>query len=279
MHFELDDILIDDILFHMENQDGVFFLDTQKGQVIEGIDVNNEHLIALPEWTPADGYRLMEKFAAGLKNPVIRQELSAALNRNKGVFRAFRDVLEQYPETEKMWFSFKEKKMKNEVIVWYNSLREEWGLEPAGIEPEDNSSLVLEDFVLREASSADAEIAAVLHKICIEERQDKASSDIIEAANPFVFPGDLCIAAENADGEFSGYIYAVKDSPSSLRICALEIFPEYRGMGLGKTLLSKLIEKSAGQTITIDLPAGMEYFSRTLHHEGFKPSLQKFIRN
>jgi hypothetical protein len=46
----------------------------------------------------------MEKFTAGLNNPVARQELTAALNKNKGVFRAFRDVLEQYPEVEKIWF-------------------------------------------------------------------------------------------------------------------------------------------------------------------------------
>ncbi|MDR2730070.1 MAG: GNAT family N-acetyltransferase, partial [Treponema sp.] len=59
---------------------------------------------ALPQWGPKDGYRLMEKFTAGLNNPVARQELTAALNKNKGVFRAFRDVLEQYPEVEKIWF-------------------------------------------------------------------------------------------------------------------------------------------------------------------------------
>ena len=124
MRFELDNILIDDIIFHMENQDGDFVLDSQAGCVVDLFsneyeddpDTESERYIALPYWSSNDGYRLMEKFAGGLKNPVVRQELSNALNRNKGVFRAFRDVLEQYPETEKLWFNYKEREMKNEVI-------------------------------------------------------------------------------------------------------------------------------------------------------------------
>jgi ribosomal protein S18 acetylase RimI-like enzyme len=288
MKFELDKILIDDILFHMENQDGIFLLDTQKGQVVEDMDMfdideetdtETERFISLPEWDTQDGYRLMEKFAAGLKNPVLRQELAEALNKNKGVFRSFKNVLEQYPETEKMWFKFKEQKMKDEVIAWYNSLREEWGLEKIGSEPEDTSSLVLEDFILRKGKNSDTENAAALHKICIKERQDKTSSDIIEAANPFGFPGELCITAENSGGEFAGFVYAVKEPSCGLRICALEVHPEYRGMGLGKALLAKFIEESNGQVITIDLPAEKEYFSRTLFLEGFKPCVQKFIRS
>jgi len=63
-----------------------------------------------------------------------------------------------------------------------------------------------------------------------------------------------------------------------LQITRLEVKPEYRGMGIGKTLLAKLLEKTGGQTVTFDLPAGYEYFSRTLHIENFKPVMQKFVR-
>jgi hypothetical protein len=51
----------------------------------------------------------MEHFAAGLRNPVVRNELTLALNRGRGVFRAFKDILSRYPETEKLWFSYKER--------------------------------------------------------------------------------------------------------------------------------------------------------------------------
>jgi GNAT superfamily N-acetyltransferase len=288
MRFELDNALLDEILFYMENQDGKFLLDTQKVIITDirnndyedKADFNDERrFTSLPQWSSGDGYRLMKTFAAKLKNPVARQELSDVLNRNKGVFRSFRNVLEQYPETEKMWFSFKEQKMKDKVIAWYNSLREEWGIEPVGIEPEDNSSLVLEDFTLREGKTSDCENATALHKLCIEEREDKTFSTLFEETNPFVFPGDLCIIVENLAGDFCGFISAVADFSPHLRICQLEVKSEYRGMGLGKTLLAKLLEKAQNNkiNITIDLPEDLSFFSRSLHLENFIPFTQRFV--
>ena len=289
MRFELDDALMDDILFYMEDQEGEFLLDTQEGQVI---DINNndydeepdynddERFIDLPEWSPREGFRLMEKFTASLKNPVLRHELSLALSRNKGVFRFFKNTIEQYPETEKLWFNYKEREMKREVIAWYNALREEWGLEPIGSEPEDTLSLVLEDFVLREGKKADLEKAAALHKLCVDEHEDKAISVVYESMNPHLFNDEFSFIAETANGDFCGYICAVKDSPSDLRICALEVKSEYRCLGLGKTLLSKLLEKADENqfVVTIDLPSDREYFSRSLRLEEFKPSVQRFVR-
>jgi len=243
---------MDEILFYMENQDGDFVIDTQEGHIVdifnsdydEEADFNdNERFIPLPEWNSVEGFRLMEKFAAILKNPVIRQELSVALNRNKGVFRAFRDVIAQYPETEKIWFNFKEKEMKREITAWYNMLREEWGLKPVGGEPEDNTSVVLEDFYFKEGKK------------------------------------DYSFNVETADGGFAGCIEANIDN-SLLRITKLEVIPEYRGMGIGGTLLVKLIEKADKQNLdlAIDLPSEADFFSRSLLLENFKPCMQRFIR-
>jgi len=244
MGFELDNILINQILFHMENQEGVFVFDTLKNQIVNtaNIDINDKNYIPLPEWSPKDGYRLMEKFTASLKNPIARQELTAALNKNKGVFRAFRNVLEQYGEVEKMWLRYKDQKIRSRIIGWYNALREEWGLEPVGVEPEDTSSLVLEDFTFKEEN-------------------------------------DFTITAENADGELTGRISA-KLEDKVLYIETLEVIPEYRGMGLGKTLLSKLLEKADKQNldVSIDVPKDMDFFSRSLLLENFKPVMQRFIR-
>jgi len=289
MRFELDETLIGEILFCMEDQEGDFLLDTQEGQIVnidnddydEELDFDDdERFISLPEWGSHEGYRLMEHFTAGLKNPVARQELSVALNKNRGVFRYFKDVLDQYPEIAKLWFSYKEREMKREVLAWYNALREEWGLEPIGGEPEDTSSLVLEDFVLRDGIEGDREKAEALHKLCVEEYEDKETSAIFESMNPFIFPGDFSIIAETANSEFSGFICAVKDSQSHLQIRQLEVKHEYRGMGLAKALLLKFLEKADEKkfTVTIDLPAGTEYFSRALHLEEFKPCVQRFIR-
>jgi len=252
MRFELNEILTNEILFYMENQDGEFFLDTKELIIIDIYNktgdeepdlIDDDRYISIPHWEPKDGYRLMGKFAAGLKNPVVRHELDEALNRSKGVFKAYKTALEQYPKTEKLWFKYKERQMKNEVISWYNALREEWGLKPIGAEPEDYSSLILEDFIFKEEENI------------------------------------FCITAENSDGEKAGGISAELFN-AGLKIKNIEVKPEYRGMGLGKILIAKLIEKADRQKldVTIDLPAETDFFARSLLLENFKLCSQKFIR-
>jgi len=279
MRFELDKILTDEILFYMENKEGEFLLDTQKAKIVKidenGGDFGDEsRFIPLPEWDSNDGFRLMEKFTVELKNPVIRYELQSALNAKRGVFRLFKNVLCQYPEAEKMWLNYKAQKMKEQVTEWYNVLREEWGLEPVGEEPEDISYIIQEDFIFREGKENDSREISALHKICIENLSDDERRGIIKTENNN--SGVFCLVAETASGDFCGYIRADKNN-ECLKITRLEVKPEYRGMGVGKTLLSKLLEKTAGQSIVFDLPVTCEFFSRVLHIEGFKPVMQRFV--
>jgi ribosomal protein S18 acetylase RimI-like enzyme len=260
MRFEMDKILLDQILFYMENQEGDFFLDTKEKQVIdilnndleEEFDLESGRFISLPRWLPNDGYRLMEKFSASLKNPVARHDLAQALNRNKGVFRAFRNALEQYHEIEKMWFSYKDAEMKKAVYLWYNAQREEWGLAPVGNEPDDTSSLVLEDFVIKEA----------------------------EVSGQGLDDNLISYSAENAGGEHAGIIKGTINN-SILRIDMIDIKPEYQGLGLGKTLLSKVVEIADKKNleITIDIPVDTDFFSRSLYLENFKLVSQRFKRH
>ncbi|MDR1596648.1 MAG: UPF0158 family protein, partial [Treponema sp.] len=208
MQFELTETLIDDIIFTMENQEWVSYMDTVEGFVVgedtlEFGELDNDtenRYIGLPDWDSSDGYNLMERFAAGLKNTVIRTRLSAALNRGKGVFRAFRDILAGHPEAEKLWYAYKNKEMKREVIRWYNALREGWGLERIGEEPEETGDLVQEDFLFRPPVPEDRDKAAELHRLCLEESP---------AAGPFppwAFPEPFALVAETGSGDFAGHI-------------------------------------------------------------------------
>jgi len=286
MQFELTEELINEIIFFMEDQNGDFCLDTRKGIVISGdddeFDYDNDddndeegRFISLPDWQPSDGFRLMESFAAGLHNPMVRKHLSAALNRGRGVFRAFKDTISEYPEVEKLWFSYKDREMKREVIRWYNGLREQWGMERIGEEPEDIDDLALEDFRFRNGSAADSEAAEQLHRSCIDDAENK----IVLSAR--VFPGDMCIVAENSGGEFAAYICVAKTESGGLHVNALEVKPEYRGLGLGKTLLGRLLEQADGKNfsrVSIDLPAESETFSRVLSREKFQPIVTRYCR-
>jgi len=90
----------------------------------------------------------------------------------------------------------------------------------------------------------------------------------------------VCFVAETAGGDFAGYISAVR-AGTVLRICAVEVEAEYRGLGLGKTLTARLVEQADSDKIphvTIDIPAGQEHFSRALLRENFKPCVQRYCR-
>ncbi|MDR0553365.1 MAG: GNAT family N-acetyltransferase [Treponema sp.] len=268
MCFELTEALINDILFSMEDQKGEFFVDTLEGMISGDIPENNKErrFRSLPKWDSADGFRLMERFTASFKNPLIRDKLTAALNRGKGVFRAFKDVLGVYPEVEQRWFAFKEREMRRVIFNWYNGLREEWGLERIGGEPDETGDLVLEDFRIREGTTNDSRAAAALHRLCFEEQTDSRS---------WVFPGILALVAESGAGEFAAYAVAdnFPEESALLRITALEVQPEYRGLGIGESLLTGMIERlrERGRAVVIELPVKSEGFSRVLLRESFAP--------
>ena len=276
MQFELTEALVDDILFSMEDQHGNFLFDTVKGIVVDsntGDDASR--FIRLPEWDSSSGFRLMERFAAGLKNPPVRRELTAALDRGKGVFRAFKDTLGRYPEMEKLWFTYKEEKMKQEILQWYNGLREAWGMEKLGTEPEDTADLVLEDFCFRAFCKGDFAQAENLHRLCLQECGKNAEEAAAESV------ADTGIVAETVSGEFAGYITGTIRN-AALHIQHLEVQPEFRGLGIGQTLLARFLSGVNTNGITevfLDLPAHSESFSRVLLRESFKPHTVRYSRS
>ena len=281
MQFELTEALMDDILFSMEDQEGFFFIDCQEGLVVNEDDVlediknDADRFISLPEWDSSDGFRLMERFTASFRNPLVRNELSTALNQGRGVFRSFKNTMNRYPEVEKLWFSYKEREMKREIIRWYNALREEWGLEKIGLEPEETDDLILEDFRFRDFKESDQAAAAELHLICLEELPENDWPKKIKGDENFA------LTAESMNGEFAGYITADRVG-QKLYIYNLEVKPEYRGLGIGKALLELLLEKISTSSVSqvfLDIPFKQEGFTRVLVREGFSPFITRHCLN
>ena len=253
-------------------------IDTREGTVVsldtlEEENFDPERYIDIPEWNSAKGFLLMERFTASLKNPVVKHELTAVLDQGKGVFRSFKNILSQYPHVETRWFTFKEREMKRTVIHWYNALRDEWGLERIGNEPEETYDLVLEDFIFRKPEEKDITSAKELHTLILEEEFDND----IDREN--ALKGEPAMIAETTDGDFSAYI-AVTKKNKSLHISALEVKPEFRGLGLGEELCAqylRTIDPKNVSYITIDLPATAEGFSRVLLRKQFKPHTTRYL--
>jgi ribosomal protein S18 acetylase RimI-like enzyme len=293
MRFELSDALKDAILFFMEDQyGGDFVVDTREGTVVsmDGDELDEKpdfdetdsdgspRYIGLPDWDSSEGYRLMELFAAGFKNPLIRAKLKEALDRGKGVFRAFKDVLASYPEAEKLWYAYKERELRREVLDWYNSLRESWHMDKIGYEPEETEELVLEDFRFRPVREEDRPEAEKLHRLCVEEQDG-----FLGPRFPFPgdFPGPCHLAAETSGGAFAAQAAASCENGLA-RITLLETAPEYRGMGLGESLFCRLLadlDKRGVSGIIVELPGSEEKFSRVLLRENFAPILTTWRRD
>jgi GNAT superfamily N-acetyltransferase len=240
--------VIDNIIFWMEDQNGNFVINVQTGDILNVNDVqwdgvSADDCVDLPEWGPTNGFGIMENFTASLKNPPAQKKLAAALNRGKGVFRAFKDAIAEYPEVEKLWFAYKEKELEKTVRAWYAGLCEEHGIQKIGEEPEETDELIKEDF-----------------QFAIEKKEKRVT-----------------VIVRNAVNKQAGKILA---KISGKRLAVEELFVEevFRGLGLGEELLKKLLAEYGDMTVTIDVPIESEAFSRVLLRENFTPQLTRFER-
>ena len=116
MNFALTPQMIDKIAFAMEDQKEKLTVDMDTGELVPLVARSAEHAeekyVRLPHWGSAEGFHLMESFITSLANPAYREQLSRALTMGRGVFRAFKDALKQNKEIEKLWFTYKEERLR-----------------------------------------------------------------------------------------------------------------------------------------------------------------------
>jgi hypothetical protein len=77
--------------------------------------------VRIPEREPQKAYKTMADFIDTVENPILKEELSRALN-GRGAFRKFKDVLIHYPKERKRWHGYNAKAVKKEIIEWVNTL-------------------------------------------------------------------------------------------------------------------------------------------------------------
>jgi hypothetical protein len=76
----------------------------------------------IPERRSAAAYQSMAGFIETVEDPLLKEELSAALN-GKGAFRKFKDILRARPRERKIWHGYNAKAMKKEIVEWLGSIR------------------------------------------------------------------------------------------------------------------------------------------------------------
>ena len=294
MEFELTPEIIDEVIFSMEDQTGHFLFDSLECRCIPDTCENTpagksvfddgcDRYYVIPVWDSISGFRMMDRFVAQLRNPVVREDLRIALSSGHGVFRNFKNILKEHPEIERMWYRFKQREMRAIVFEWYNSLRDFWGLERIGMEPEETEDIIGQDFSFR----------------FLEPDEISAFSDLLDSARQEVFgemppelgdaleslylrilgtdgpDGQDVLAVESLDNEPVGLAVSAPlpaDGSLCSQISVLYVLPSFRGMGIGKELLVHTIAHWAGQGfrwLVFGVSPVPSAFFPVLHRTGF----------
>jgi GNAT superfamily N-acetyltransferase len=279
--FELNDAIIDAIIFAMEDQDSRRVIDLENGEVDAlGSNQHPEGAVPPPAWSSRDGYRLMEEFLRSVRSPGARHELGAALNRGRGVFKAFKEALAAFPDAERAFHDYKLKMMRAEIRRWYDDLREARGLERLGLEPEETEDLIADDFGISTGSAAEArdcvlDLAAMALDEALEvlpEVLAEREGEVLEKA----LAGEDWIASWIEDGE-NGAIAAAAAAREHAagrsfgRIFFVYVTPEFRRQGMARSLLDALIAafKAEGVSlVSMDAPFLTQDFSAALETSG-----------
>lgn len=126
----LSEATLNEIIFGMENQDDDYVFCLNDGNIYPCNelaeyfdDPDSMEFENLPQWTSADGYRLMCAFAQSYKDGNVRNRLNNVLNSgNRGVFKRFRAVLDTVDGATVAWYKFKEKRMYAHIRSWYRKI-------------------------------------------------------------------------------------------------------------------------------------------------------------
>lgn len=260
MVFALTEMLADEILQALENQEQKFLVDAQNSILVsaENFSADEDSFFSLPEWNSSDGFALMEDFVSTLHSPIAKDELQQILHSGRGVFRNFKDTLKKYPEVEKLWHRFKNRKMRLYINGWYNQLREIWGLEKLDHEPEETGDLIQDDFNFESYSSSNhEEVLFNLKNAASGEIENSASEELKRALfDLWIHQFDegnlqtqIGIVCHSNSDEFAGCItakpvYGKTNSRGTDKIVVLTSFyvlEKFRGLGIGSELLELFI--------------------------------------
>jgi GNAT superfamily N-acetyltransferase len=278
---EVTEEILERVVYGMENQKDLLFLDPSDG-VLHPVADDNGTFIPLPPWGPTEGYRLMDGFTGTLPDTMFRERLLAILHSGTGVFRHFKDALKERSELEGLWRRYKRREMRKTALSWLNRWSVALALEALGPEPEDWDDLPLEDFSIRAAADSDMGLvrnwdhiaeSEAFPELTAGERNAVKSRDRggleIESAD--------VIVAESASGEPVGFSWAIVQGETNHlegRLMQVFVVPEFRGLGIGRRLATcslEMAEKMGAVTLNVKSGASGKRLEPFLEQSGFSP--------
>ena len=290
----LNQEIIDQMIFAVENQNSTPFFDTEEGVLLylennpdTDFEGNPDRYWPLPEWKPANGFQLMKQFVGQLNNPVYQKKLADALQSGKGVFRKFKDIIKESREMEKKWLLFKEKEMEKVILEWFELFSSSKIYDTSEDIPEETSDLILSDFTIEIGNEERWELFRQWDSDAWNEIFQDKTRDEKEFYINRIRPngemnqekGSVVVAALEPEGGPVGFIWCrlfhFGNNRSTAWIQQLYVLPEFRGIGIGKLLTEEAIRFLKGKNIirieTI-LPSGRDFMEKFFKSLNISPS-------
>lgn len=290
--FQLTPEIIDMIIFGMENQSDVYYVDIKTGDVITEAQAGekykmsnvNSYALPVPEWLPSDGFQLMESFVAFLHNPMHKETLLKVLSAGRGAFRNFKNTIKENESLTQQWYLHKEKVMKSRVIDWYNLNSEILKYNNIDENTDETENLVISDFIFSEnclkweGILKEKETESIRESL--EGQKDILAGYIIGRNKLLLdFPGNVSVSvcAETVEGEFAASISGVivkTDTPGAMVAVATIIWVEkkFRGMGISRHLIdkfSKIVNVQKCEKLIFELSGKGSVLKSSLEARGF----------
>lgn len=264
MIFQLTDDLCQKIIRNLENQEEKFYFDAESLDFLPRSNFSacekliNERFYLLPDWKSEDGFALMQDFVNLIDFPKAKSSLQSVLHSGRGVFKGFKKELKNYPQQERLWHSFKNKKMSEYVHLWYNGLREIWGLEKLEIKSDffddELNDLVYDDFYFQEYDFArDSDlIIKMFHESSFgltnfPHALKEAAFDFWHHQFLYSKEGQNGFIVRSLSDDFAGCITfaSSKNLTQTEKTCTVTSFfvlEKYLGLGIEKALLEMCID-------------------------------------
>jgi len=292
---------IDQVIFGMENQDDDFYLDLDRMIVMPSVEIKDiealgsedtPRYVEVPPWQSVDGFNLMERFVGQLHNPLVRVELQRILVSGRGVFRQFKDVLRQYPEVAKRWYRFKDQSMQRVVVDWFVATMDTYGISYDNPDFEEIDDLVLDNFAIFSGSIAQIqerlgqkglyELILGWDSVMAKELYPDGQRDLWIDRRNRLAPGsgidDYGAYATAPDGSGAGFLRIARDEAGRGVVNLLYVEPEYRGLGIARVLIDKVLESWPGKKDDLQwwIPAAVPFLGELLRERGYQISHSLF---
>lgn len=279
----LTSYLLKNIVFSMENQESLGFLDLISGEVVEVSDIkesvvvresqsskklisvsiskNKDRFLALPTWGSIEGFKIREQFIKNVKNPVYKKKLDHVFHTGRGVFKKFKQVLKENPIIERQWREFKADYMKAIVVNWYKEC--EGYINLIGLDEEIEelpNDLLISDFVFSvEVNYKDIVVINKLKNDFINELNDEER--LLIKRRQTILKKPRYIVAYNLENEIVGYIEWEDIGNSYAEVTSYGVVRQYRGLGIYSILFDKLMRQTCREKFVKLLHINVENLS------------------